>query len=587
MKNVLGLGMTTRISVGYVIVAITISLLALWGASNLPNTSLPYMLFLLIVIIIMYIISQQRVYDINKILISMVAWILIMISPQLISLSTYIGNDINVEDSIFLTVKKLGTWDSTYISHHYGTLLSTTIFPLIFTELTSFPSLIFFKFVPYTLLGISVFITYTIFMRKLNIPIIFTFTPLFIVYTLSELSSIPRQAYAMSIFFLCLYFAMKGRFGLSSFLLSLLSFYHYALSVMLIPGIIVAIFVWSIVAYQTNYTLARGEIKVYYLLVPFLILIIWYLYAVYPVVIREVAYVSIQTINDIIGILLTEKTPPASWLIVQLGETGWMAIAARWLNRLALAFLYISLLIGYIASLYKVITYNNKSSNTSSFDAWARYTVLTSPVFVAFVLALSSESFARALNLSRYISLAIFYLYPFVYKGAWLGLNQLVILRDEIRKYHVIKHVISLLIVLLAITQTGIIFELTSSHTYSFPLRINSAKLSDIEFVRYQAYLFIGTPIDRTLIVNIFGQDGYCVDYDAGSYMRYWNLLLDDDDSPLVFLNSANLNSNLWRHTLDVLFPIDEYLNLKMISKGFTRVSQVIDSKYFQLLFLD
>ncbi|MEM4619317.1 MAG: hypothetical protein QW607_03780 [Desulfurococcaceae archaeon] len=564
----------------FVLLGLLITFLGLYGGIMLVSSPWLYILFLLSILLILTI--EASIMDrINSLLLSgfklmmICSVITLLLASQLPNIYSYTGWDVNGEARIYKIIESRGLWDPQDPPEMYNSILSTTIFPLIYTQVTGVSEMMFFKYLPILFLAFGMY-----FLLETN-KNIFPKWVLYIGFIIllsypnlrTELTSIPRQAYALFLYSLSLVEFLNARYFVGSVLLWTTALYHYATGFIFIPGTILSFMISLIIRNKISSKSTWGHrisrrmsVGIYAMVSSLLILVVWYWYAVSPSVTYFVISKATVTFYDIVDLIVEKKQPFISQMVNPLTEPNVYSVIARWINRISLIVAFGSLTLGYIyAYIYCCCLRGEKRVTEFSIDCEKQdgYTAITLGIFTTFMLSLISESFAHSVNPGRLIVSSLYFIYPYI--GLGFIFTYKVVLKTLGVSRNMLKGLIFIITILFYISNTGITFEITSSNTFIWPTRLSSAvNLESNPEATYEALVFVGTPVDHqimNIVRNIIVD--HKISYDFGSHLRYWNLdpnVNYSEKSDITFLSYANIKSGHWRYMNGTLVDVKDSL---------------------------
>ncbi|MEM1844835.1 MAG: hypothetical protein QW311_04170 [Ignisphaera sp.] len=563
-----------------VLLGLLITFLGVYGGIMLVSSPWLYILFLLSILLILAI-EAFTTDRINSLLSSgfklmmICSLITLLLASQLPNISSYTGWDVNSEARIFKIIESRGLWDPQDPPEMYNSILSTTIFPLIYTQVTGVSEMMFFKYLPIFFLALGMYllletnrsifpkwVLYIGFIILLSYPNLRT-----------ELTSIPRQAYALFMYSLSLVEFLNARYFIGSILLWTITLYHYATGFIFIPATVLSFIISLVIRIKASsksnweHRMSRRMgLGIYAMMSSLLILVVWYWYAVSPSVTYFVISKATTTFYDIVDLIVEGKQPFISQMVYPLTEPNIYSVIARWINRISLTAVFGSLIIGYIYTyIYCCCLRRAKREAEFSMDCERQdsYTAITLGIFITFVLSLISESFARSINPGRLVVSSLYFIYPYIGLGFIVAYK--VVLKTLGISRKMLKGLFFIITILFYISNTGITFEIASSNTFIWPTRLSSAvNLESNPEATYEALVFVGTPIDHQ-IMNIVRNIviDHKISYDFGSHLRYWNLdpnIIYSERSDIIFLSYANIKSGHWRYMNGTLVDVKDSL---------------------------
>jgi len=519
--------------------SILLTITGYYGSLILIESSTLYLVFLVLVAssIIIWLAIDNVFSDILVICMLMS----LFTSIQLIMPTTFVGWDINGEWRIFNVVFNNQKWYPDQPQHLYNTVLSITILPLIFQEISGLSSFYFMKYFSSVIYALAIYLVYKL--TDNIFPKLYRAIGLILllsqIQTYSEMTSISRQEIALFILAVAFLFLIKGKcVGSSAFLLASAALMHYSSFFM----IIVAILVGIISIRFFNFENVRG------LALSFLVACIagflWYSYIVWTGVLSKSALIIYDILFEIEHYLTGKPiSPPGiSVLMRPFNEPNVFASILHYISKFLGALFFVLLLFGFILAL---------KLETKKRTIKSRYVIFTLGFLAIFLISLSSNYVASTLNLSRFISTSLIFLAPYI------GYSTFGLVGRVTKKFLFFKKVIYLITFLSVLTffliQSGVLWEISGSNTGTFPLRsFWCIRYGDAKQA-YEASIFLGTAADNVIsafIIDYFPKHSK-LDFDIGSYIRYFSVYsnyiyqVQRHDS-YIFLSIANIRSGLW-----------------------------------------
>lgn len=521
------------------------------GALILNEAPTLYMLFLVSIIfsIVIWLKVEKSWSDVIIICLLMT----LFSSVQIIRPTTLVGWDINGEWRVFSEVVRNQRWDPNNPQHIYNTVLSITILPLIFQEISGISGFYFIKFFSNSMFGLAIYLLFKLTdcvfpqsYRAVGLAFLLSYTPLY-----SEMSSLARQEIAIFVFIVAFIGLVKNRYiGISAFLLFSIALMHYSSFF-----IFISVTGLAIVMLKVQKISNIRDITLQYLVacgVGFL----WYLYVVWQGVLKGFLSAPSLLFEDIWRFLTGEPitSPGIAVLLAPFEEPNFVASILHYISKILGSVLFTLTLLGFIVAFkYKIREHTIKS----------RHIIFVSGFILIMIIALLSGSFASALNLSRFISVSLLFISPYIGYSTF----ELTSRYPKNTRVHMLRKIMISLIILSIFTffllQSGVLWELSGSNVAVFPLRSYWCLRHGTPRQVYEAEIFLGTVADTRISLFITNfLDHKSLGFDFGSNLRYFSVYYNRAFSKqynYIFLSEANVKSGLWIES-NLVINITNYL---------------------------
>lgn len=392
------------------------------------------------------------------ILILMIA-VALLLHASLISPFIY-GNDIHLEFYLAQLTRQNGFWDSTAFAFNiefgrYNSMLSITILPTIYTTLLDISETLVFKIIFPLIFSFVPLVMYKALQKRVDkkIALISVFLLVSQSTFFTEMLGLARQMIAELFFVLLVFVMLNDKFDSRNKLICWLIFSfglivsHYSLALIFV-FFISAIWLFSYINKKRSNTLTLNLILLF-----FVLMFSWYIFSA-----GSASFQSIQVFGDRIINSLGDFFNPESRGSLVVRGLGLESAASIWqtMSRMFAYATEILIVFGFIALLV------NWKKDATKWD----FVALSFSGMLLLAIAVLVPRFASSLNMTRFYHIILFVVAPL------FALGSQAVFKYVVKSKKQILSVVLIIAVLVPyfLFQTGFVYEVTGSESWSVPL---------------------------------------------------------------------------------------------------------------------